>query len=206
MRILYLLIIIITVHFACYSQNSKTTLDIKQTKNDTISVSLKISEDIRTKRINDSEEIYLHGVIQVIITNKTDINLSLHRLEEHNLVFYNKKNKEVFVPYHTCSGVYDARDPLFKSYNIKANSSDTIIYDQWDCDGSSFGIPDKGEYEVYFRAHFTKDLKNNLEYRKFKRPGKIDISETNKRCKELLYSDSFWEGAFYSNPVEIKIK
>ena len=146
----------------------------------------------------------MSGTIIVTLTNTSKQTIAFLDLNEHNLLFINKKNGFKFIPFHTCSCIRFIRTKN-RFISLSPGESRKQTFNGWSCDGSIFGVPEAGIYKISYRTLIQKNISSNTKYRELIY-SKGSIQFLNSKCKEIFNSDKFWKGAIYSNTILAKIK
>lgn len=180
---------------------------IKTDTSKTLMLSVIEKEKLKLKKNKESGDTILEGELVVEIHNLSDKEMAFLDLQVHNLLFINKKSNQQFIPFHICACVNFTKSRSLPGFKLEPGGKKTISFSIWDCDGSSFGVPEPGNYDVIYRIITKKSMQFNSLYKSFLSGNRSKPPHKLKGpCNNLFQMDYFWKDAFSSEPIQVKIK
>ncbi len=141
----------------------------------------------------------LKGRVRIQLTNDGPAAVQLVDPEIHGLIFQDPDGGELRVVPHPCQCVRDARQPdQARRIELAPGESTDSTLEEFGCGGSSWKAPPRGRYLLSYRIHGSATLPAE--------DADGSVKETLDRCVTRLQSETYWEGAFASEPVEIKLR
>ncbi len=145
----------------------------------------------------------LRGTVWVTLTNAGEVAVVLEDPEVHGLVFEHVETGALHVLVHPCQCVRDVRSPEgIRTIELEPGGSHEIVLEEFGCAGSMWAPPPRGTYRVTYRLHRADGE------RAFGNLGAPEGSppEQSDWCRTMLQDPARWEGAWSSDPVEIRLK
>ena len=145
----------------------------------------------------------MRGAVRVTVANTGDSDVEIEVPEVHGLVFEVAETGELHVVVHPCQCVMNVKQPESAGRVVLGpGEQHGLALDDFGCSGVAWHTPPKGEYRMTYRVH-TVPPANGFELQV---PADCSVHEITAWCRALYTSASYWEGAFASDPITIRLK
>ena len=143
----------------------------------------------------------LQGSVKVTMINRGESGVEIALPEVHGLVFEAIDTGALHVMIHPCQCVMNVKQPESVERTVlQPGQSHELVLDDFGCSGGGWHTPPPGEYRLTYRVHAGprgSDLQTPTDR------GAHDITDW---CRAQYTSPGFWDGAFVSDPVAIRLR